>query len=332
MALIPIATLPNFSAVYEDNTKEALREINMLPNSKISNVNFAMEGASSRIFSHSAIFSSHHANWTDIYLEYHLQPAQDTGDFSSPLPYLSTSLTNSNPAERWLDGHLYQQLIFSGDTIVIPAEAVHRCQWQKEGLFIIVSFEPVFLEQIEQELVNVDPLQITPHVELRDSFIKGMLLALKDELQQELTTGWIGDNLYVEKLKTALAFHLLRKYTSHQPIIRDYPNGLSRYKLKQALEYIHTNLNENIKIVDIAEMLNMSQFYFSRLFRQSTGVSPYQYVIQQRVKKAQKLLKQQRELSIADIALECGFNHQSHLAKYFRQFTKTTPKKYRNRV
>ena len=332
MALITIATLPTFSAVYEDNTKKASREINMLPNSKIPNVNFAMEGASSRIFSHPAIFSSHHANWTDIYLEYHLQPAQDTGDFSSPLPYLSTSLTNSNPAERWLDGHLYQQLISSGDTIVIPAESVHRCQWQKEGLFIIASFEPVFLEQIEQELVNVERLQITPHVELQDSFIKGMLLALKDELQQELTTGWIGDNLYVEKLKTALAFHLLRKYTSHQPIIRDYANGLSRYKLKQALEYIHAHLNENIKIVDIAEMLNMSQFYFSRLFRQSTGVSPYQYVIQQRVKKAQKLLKQQRELSIADIALECGFNHQSHLAKYFRQFTKTTPKKYRNKV
>lgn len=304
----------------------------MPPESRIPNVNFAIEGASACIFAHPATLSSHHANWTDIYLEYHQQPGQDTGEFSSPFPYISTSLTDSNPAERWLDGHLYRQLVASGDTIVIPSESVHRCQWQKESLFIILSFEPVFLEQVEQELVNVDRIQLTPHVDLRDTFMKGMLLALKDELQEELKTGWIGDNLYVEKLKTALAFHLLRKYTSHHPVIREYTDGLSRYKLKQALDYIQAHLSDSIKIVDIAKMLNMSQFYFSRLFRQSIGVSPYRYIIQQRVKKAQKLLKDQRELSIADIALECGFNHQSHLAKYFRQFTKITPKKYRNRV
>ena len=304
----------------------------MSPETRIPKVNFSMEGASARIFARPAILSSHHANWTDIYLEYHQQPGQDTGEFSSPFPYISTSLTDSTPAERWLNGQFYQQLVSSGDTIVIPSEAVHRCQWQKESLFIILSFEPLFLEQVEQELVNVDRIQLTPHVDLQDSFIKGMLLALKDELQEELKTGWIGDNLYIEKLKTALAFHLLRKYTSHQPLIREYTDGLSRYKLKQALDYMQAHLNENIKIVDIAKMLNMSQFYFSRLFRQSIGVSPYRYIIQQRVKKAQKLLKHRRELSIADIALECGFNHQSHLAKYFRQFTNITPKKYRNRV
>ena len=61
------------------------------------------------------------------------------------------------------------------------------------------------------------------------------------------------------------------------------------------------------------------------------GISPYQYVNQQRIEKAKKSLKQQNE-AIADIALECGFANQSHFNKVFRQYVGTTPKKYREQV
>lgn len=59
------------------------------------------------------------------------------------------------------------------------------------------------------------------------------------------------------------------------------------------------------------------------------GVSPYKYVIQQRVELAKSLLRQSPKMSIAAIALDCGFTNQSALSKHFRNLTGTTPNSYR---
>lgn len=99
--------------------------------------------------------------------------------------------------------------------------------------------------------------------------------------------------------------------------------------MKQILSYIDNNLSEKLGLKQMASELGLSPYYFSHLFRQSMGMPPYRYVIQQRVQKAKRLLKQEVEMSIADIALECGFTSQSHMAKHFRQITGTTPKAYR---
>ena len=78
----------------------------------------------------------------------------------------------------------------------------------------------------------------------------------------------------------------------------------------------------------MAQLLDMSPFHFSRLFKQSIGMTPHQYLSQQRVERAKQLLKKTDRL-IIDIALECGFSSHSHLSKQFRQITGITPKAYR---
>lgn len=60
----------------------------------------------------------------------------------------------------------------------------------------------------------------------------------------------------------------------------------------QLLEYINEHLSFEIKLADLAAMLDMSQFHLSYLFKQSIGTPPYQYLLQQRVKRAKQLLKQ----------------------------------------
>ncbi len=96
----------------------------------------------------------------------------------------------------------------------------------------------------------------------------------------------------------------------------------------QVLDYINDYLHQDIKLTDLAALLDMSQYHFSYLFKQATGISPYQYLLQQRIERAKQLLKQS-DRSIADIASTCGFNSHSHLSKQFRQLTGTTPKAYR---
>lgn len=75
----------------------------------------------------------------------------------------------------------------------------------------------------------------------------------------------------------------------------------------------------------------MSQYYFSRLFKQSTGVSPYQYVMQLRIERAKYLL-QTTSLPIAAIAQQVGFTNQNQLTIQFRKFAQTTPSNYRKQL
>lgn len=104
---------------------------------------------------------------------------------------------------------------------------------------------------------------------------------------------------------------------------------LSQQQLLQVLDYLNDHLDQEIKLADLANLLGISQFHFSRLFRQSVGLSPYQYLLQQRIETAKQLLKQTDD-SIMEIALRCGFNSHSHLTQQFRKLTGITPSRYRS--
>lgn len=96
----------------------------------------------------------------------------------------------------------------------------------------------------------------------------------------------------------------------------------------KVLDYINEYLDQDIRLTDLAQLLGMSQFHFSYLFKRSLGIPPYQYLLQQRIERAKQLLKQ-TDKSIVNIAFACGFNSHSHLSKQFRQLTGMTPKAFR---
>ncbi|MER3588991.1 MAG: AraC family transcriptional regulator, partial [Mastigocladus sp. ERB_26_1] len=96
----------------------------------------------------------------------------------------------------------------------------------------------------------------------------------------------------------------------------------------QVIAYIQAHLSEDISLEAIATEVGMSRYYFCRLFKQSTGISPHQYVIKCRIDRAKELLLQGQN-SIADVAFEVGFTSQSHFTKHFKHLIGMTPKAYR---
>lgn len=114
--------------------------------------------------------------------------------------------------------------------------------------------------------------------------------------------------------------------------------SLTPTQLQQVLDRINTNLDRDLSLVQIAEAINISPTYFASLFKSTTGISPHQYVIQQRVERAKLMLaktdlaiaKRCRQGRIANIALQVGFSSQSHLNQQFKRFTGMTPKQVRS--
>jgi AraC family transcriptional regulator len=89
-----------------------------------------------------------------------------------------------------------------------------------------------------------------------------------------------------------LAVHLLRQYAATKLQVTVYEGGLPQGQLSQVLDYMNDHLDHDIRLADLAALLNMSQFHFSHLFKQAIGTSPYQYLLQQRVERAKQLLKE----------------------------------------
>ena len=104
--------------------------------------------------------------------------------------------------------------------------------------------------------------------------------------------------------------------------------GLPRFKLRRAIEYIHEHLAGDISFRDVAAHVRMSAYHFARMFKQSTGMSPHNYIVQCRIERAKSLLAEAR-LPISDVAFEVGYRSQSHFTTCFSRVTGVTPGAFR---
>lgn len=229
-------------------------------------------------------------------------------------------------SERRVNNRLQVENVQVGDVGIVPAHVTH---WHRIGQevseVVIVTLEPQFFAQSTSELVSSDRVELLPTYALQaDPLIYGIGLTLKNALE----TG-IRDRVYTESLLTCLSIHLLRNYSTQTPLLRDYIGGLSQYQLQQVRDFILSHLDQDIQLADLAQTVSMSRYYFIKLFKQSTGFTPHQYLLQQRIHRAKELLAQQRGIAIVEVALQCGFSNQSHFTRLFRQLVGTTPKVYR---
>jgi AraC family transcriptional regulator len=134
--------------------------------------------------------------------------------------------------------------------------------------------------------------------------------------------------LYTESLTDTLLVHLLRLCSSQTHLASSFDRGLSKLQLQAVIDYIQANIDRNLSLTELASITQLGSHHFSNLFKISTGLSPYQYVIQQRLDRATELLKN-TDRSIVDIAVQTGFANQSHLTTLFRKHLSITPKRYR---
>ncbi|MFQ4144587.1 AraC family transcriptional regulator [Chlorogloeopsis sp. ULAP02] len=294
------------------------------PAQTIKVIDYRQENASDPFVPKPAVLSS--SKWDSIHFELHQQPKFEITEHQHTMHVIAQGVASSSSSdlsgERWLDGKLKRETRNHGDIAIIPAGISHRCNWNTSVQFIILAIESALLKQVGQDWVDCDRIELIPDFMTRqDVLLQGIFCALREELESKK----IGGYLLIDSIKTTLAIHLLRNYCTTQPKLSTHTDGLSTLKLQQVKEYINEHLEQDVKLSEIAAIAQMSQYHFLRLFKQSMGVTPHQYILQCRIDKAKYLL-QHSELSIADIAVRVGFCDQSHLTRYFKRIVGVTPK------
>lgn len=143
--------------------------------------------------------------------------------------------------------------------------------------------------------------------------------------------GWgqPGHRALVDSLATALAHRLVTTAAEEQR--QRIRGGLPRHRLRLALEFVESNLSGEVLVEDLAQMAGLSPPHFAREFKRSTGQSPHQYVLTRRVERAKQLLGDAR-WNISEVAQECGFSDQAHLARTFKKVVGLPPGLWRRQA
>ncbi len=265
---------------------------------------------------------SYHTGWRSITLEFFDLPPGETPEYR--LKHYVVSILIGPEAGvrlRRMTGHQCEEAILPlGSAVICPIYRPHFFESNGHSRALCLNLKPDLLHSHATELLSRDRVELLPKMGVQDGLIYQLGLALQADLRRQANS----DRLYAEALATTLALHLLRHYSNCGDRDPDCKGGLSQQKLKLVTEYINDNLERDLSLQELAAIAQLSQYHFCRMFKRSTGLSPHKYLTRQRVERAKQLLKK-GSMTLADIAMTCGFNHQSHLHRHFKRLTGVTP-------
>jgi AraC family transcriptional regulator len=243
-------------------------------------------------------------------------------------------------------GERVEHRLSPGCVAVVPARTPVSWSWSTPVSFSVLRLEPGFVDRVAESVFGLEPHDY--RLALAERRHDTAITNIAGVLAREAMGGERGSRLYAESLASILAVHLLREYAQCAggralagcpalpetapagPLDTGSRSGLQRRPVSDALAFIHQHYARELSLTEIAQAVHLSPFYLARLFKQSLGVSPHQYLIQLRVNSARWLLSAgSGERSLAELAAAVGFADQSHLTRHFKRVTGVTPRQLR---
>ena len=211
-----------------------------------------------------------------------------------------------------------------GKLCVLPAD--HQSAWVINGA---IRLAHVYVSQEQFALGCVTLLDREPReLQLRE------ITFFDDEQQtrrfhQLIQLNWSepGERLLTSSLASELLDHALLSQVGMRSGLQ-LKGGLAAWQRRQLVDYIEHQLAEPLSIGQLAAQCALSPYHFARMFRESFGVPPHQYLLARRLARARDLLRHSA-LALGDVALACGFASASHFANRFKQSLGSTPGEYR---
>jgi AraC family transcriptional regulator len=261
--------------------------------------------------------------WPGIRIERWEGKAEPQPESILPFHGLAVSVDMLSRVEtKWLGHRPQKAVIGPGSVTILPAgiaySSVSSGYWR--GHMVAIATD--YVDAIAHSSGTASTALI-PRLGQNDPIVREVVSALVREIETNYQFG----PTYGEALCAALVAHLLRNHAAKAQVDGfQCPSGDVRREWIRS--YLLDQLEKQISLAEIAQLLQMDVFSLTRWFKQEFGLPPHQFIMQARVDRAREMLKRS-DLSLVELALQCGFCSQSHLTTSFRRRVGVSPGAFR---
>jgi AraC family transcriptional regulator len=167
-------------------------------------------------------------------------------------------------------------------------------------------------------------------VELHPSrkFADPRLSAMVAAVHAEMVAGFPSGRLFLDSVEQAMAVMLVNGHAIRHRPVQICRGGLGSARLRRIKELVHAKMEDDLSLDEMAQSVELSTAHFARMFRKSTGETPHQFVLRQRLGRAKSMLRAP-DARVLDVAVACGFKTQQHFAQAFRDLWGVSATEYR---
>lgn len=265
--------------------------------------------------------------WKGLLLEQHRVQRGEIPEHEHPELCLHLQTSGSESFEWWSGGSHAVERTAPGSLILIPPGTRDRLRWTGASDRIIVSLRQGSLAELAEQFGAAKMPVFQGAWTLSDAALQSLVM----EMAAEARNGWPLGSLYADLLSMGLRSRLLRSHTA-EPLTAPFRKaGFSVPRLRKAMEYITAHLAEDLSLETVAAFVGVSASHFAHAFRSSTGQTPYQYLLDQRIARAKDLLRS-TGWTVQTISAQSGFGSPVNFVRSFRQRTGATPQAWRRQA
>jgi len=273
------------------------------------------------------IRSSMHLRWRGLLVEEHATSPGERASVLSDRTVISLNIGSVSRLEhRITSGHFVGCVNRPGSIMTTPAGPVPAMRLHTSSKFLHCALDQEFMRGVYEEGERSARPACVFRSGLEDKPIRSLLGMLRDQLETKEPMG----SLFVDSLAHALAARYLSLEGGIDGGSQEDVSPLPSRILNRVREKIEAHLDTELSLESLAAESGYSRAHFLRMFRAATGKTPHQFVLDMRLSRAQKSLRQ-RNASIIDVAMACGFSSQSHMTNVFRQRLQVTPAQFRRK-
>ena len=238
----------------------------------------------------------------------------------APANVLMFNLSPVQALRQAREGRSFVSDMLRGEMTLMPCGIPSEWSWNStcDRLDVIVAAD-IFGDGSTLDAVD--------HFLFRDAEME----AICRHLYREVSLNDMADRLYIESLVIQLAVSVLRRHSRVSGASSIQPSGgLTRSQARRVLEYIETNLSQEVTLREMAGVVDLSPYHFARMFKRTMSTAPHRYVLERRVERAKAMLRT-TGASLVEISLFTGFSDQSHFTNTFRRIVGATPTRFQAR-
>lgn len=193
--------------------------------------------------------------------------------------------------------------------------------------FLLFEIPPASLIRIADEAELPGVTALSAETASKDIVLANLARALIPALEKPEESS----ALFIDQMATAIGTYLVHRYGGRPIASATRSRSLSRSHEHLAKSLLLENLDGNISISEVAQACNLSRGYFIRAFRETTGMTPHQWLLSERIDRARDLLRTSNA-PLAEVAIACGFADQSHFTRVFSTIVGATPGNWRRNL